>query len=210
MNTIRFSATRPLVVILAHGFMRNLNAMRGWAEHWQSAGIATVITSFCNANLLNGHHQRNASDMIALREHLQLGGVTYAGFSAGGLAAYLAALEDSNSRAYLGLDSVDSGKLARNESAALSIPALFLVAAPSACNARNNMTYTIAQHDYKMSHIKGATHCHFEMPYDKRCAWLCGGTDEPETSAIQRDIMDQATQFIVEAGSSGAGTPASN
>ncbi len=36
----------------------------------------------------------------------------YAGFSAGGLAAYLAAGQDASADGYLGLDSVDSGDLA--------------------------------------------------------------------------------------------------
>lgn len=187
-------------VILAHGFMRNLTTMRGWAQHWQSLGIATVVVSFCNANLINGHHQRNAADMIALRTHLQLGKVTYSGFSAGGLAAYLAALQDDQAMGYLGLDAVDSGKLARNESNRLTVAALFLVAGPSSCNAKNNMSWTIEQHDYPVSHVEGATHCHFESPYDKRCGWLCGRTSEQDTAVIQADIMEQATRFIVELG----------
>jgi hypothetical protein len=51
-------------VILAHGFMRDLDTVRGWTQHWSSQNIATVIVSFCNSNLINGHHQRNAADLI--------------------------------------------------------------------------------------------------------------------------------------------------
>jgi hypothetical protein len=36
-------------VILAHGFMRDLDSVRGWAQHWLSQDIAAVIISFCNA-----------------------------------------------------------------------------------------------------------------------------------------------------------------
>lgn len=184
-------------VILAHGFMRNLKSMRGWALHWQTHDIGTVIVSLCNSNLLNGHHQRNSNDLMALRTHLLLENTIYAGFSAGGLAAYLAALRDFGASGYLGLDSVDSGALAKNDSRKLQLPALFLVAGPSACNARNNMMETISKHAYQVSHIDRATHCHFESPYDKHCGWLCGRTSTEKTAEIQVDIMNQATQWIL-------------
>jgi pimeloyl-ACP methyl ester carboxylesterase len=184
-------------VILAHGFMRDLDTVRGWTQHWSSQNIATVIVSFCNSNLINGHHQRNAKDLIALRNHLKLKKVVYAGFSAGGLAAYLAALQDEETIGYLGLDSVDSGDLAINQDQPLKVPALFLLASPSACNAKNNMLDTIVRHDYPQSMIEGATHCHFESPYDKRCGWLCGRSSPEETVAIQADIMAQASRWLL-------------
>lgn len=183
-------------VILAHGFMRSLKSMRGWASFWQPQGIGTVIVSFCNSSIFNGHHQRNADDMTALREHLELENVVYAGFSAGGLAAYLAALKDESASAYLGLDSVDSGNLAETANTALEVPSFFLVAAPSACNAQNNMLETIFKHSYPMSHIDGATHCHFESPYDARCSWLCGKSSAEQTATIQAVIFRQATDWL--------------
>jgi pimeloyl-ACP methyl ester carboxylesterase len=186
-----------VTVILAHGFMRDLSSMRGWAQHWVSQDIATVIVSFCNSNLFNGHHQRNAADLIALRSHLKLEPVIYAGFSAGGLAAYLAALQDEETIAYLGLDAVDSGQLAIKQSKPLSVPALFLLANPSACNANNNMLDTVDRHEYALSKFEGATHCHFESPYDKRCGWVCGRSTTEETVAIQADIMSQATHWVL-------------
>jgi hypothetical protein len=199
-----YQPTQPkavTTVILAHGFMRNLESMRGWALHWQTHDIATVIVSLCNSNLLNGHHQRNSDDLIALRANLLLENTIYAGFSAGGLAAYLAALRDFGASGYLGLDSVDSGALAKNDSRKLRVPALFLVAGPSVCNARNNMRETISKHAYQVSHIEGATHCHFESPYDKHCGWLCGRTSTQKTAEIQVDIMNQATQWILSTAS---------
>ena len=184
-------------IILAHGFMRSLKSMRGWARHWQAHGLATVIVSFCNSSIFNGHHRRNAEDMIRLRKHLDLEKVVYAGFSAGGLAAYLAALKDDNASAYLGLDSVDSGNLAKAADTALKVPSLFLVAGPSACNAKNNMLQTIDKHGYSVFHIKRATHCHFESPYDPRCGWLCGRSSAEQTSSIQAAILKQATDWLL-------------
>jgi hypothetical protein len=184
-------------VILAHGFMRNLQTMRGWAAHWQAHELATVLVSFCNSHILNGHHQRNARDMIAIQQHLVLSNVIYAGFSAGGLAAYLAALEDPETAGYLGLDSVDSGRLAEDTLQALAVPALFLIAEPSACNAQNNMNDVIAKQGYRSIEIDGATHCHFEVPYARRCGWLCGRSSSKDTELLQALIMKHATEWLL-------------
>jgi pimeloyl-ACP methyl ester carboxylesterase len=99
------------VILLAHGFKRKLSSMRGWAKHWSEMGIPVVIPSLCRSSWFKGRHSQNADDLRALREQLKIDEVIYAGFSAGGLAAYLAALEDPATLAYLGLDPVDSAKL---------------------------------------------------------------------------------------------------
>ena len=200
---LRFEVHQPedapalRTVILAHGFMRSLNNMRGWAGHWRPHKLASVLVSFCNSHLLNGHHQRNARDLIAIRRHLKLTNVVYAGFSAGGLAAYLASLEDPETAGYLGLDSVDSGRLAENAAQTLAVPALFLVADPSACNAQNNMHRVIARQGYRAIEIDGATHCHFESPYAPRCGWLCGRSSGEETERLQALIMQHATEWLL-------------
>jgi pimeloyl-ACP methyl ester carboxylesterase len=184
-------------VILAHGFMRKLDNMRGWARHWQQQGIPTTLVSLCNSSWLNGHHQRNADDMQALRRELEMDAVIYAGFSAGGLAAYLAAGQDASAAGYLGLDSVDSGDLALSTASPLSVPAFFLTAEPSACNAQGNFKPIFERwSQYRVSHISGATHCHFEMPYDTRCGWICGRADAEATRQIQSTIREQATDWL--------------
>ena len=187
--------TVTATVVLAHGFKRNLKSQRGWAQQLLANDIATVVVSFCNATLLNGHHARNADDLIALRQHLEIRNPIYAGFSAGGLAAYLAALEDRDTIGYLGFDSVDSGDLAMDTSAPLAVPALFLMAPPSACNARNNFFPIIERYDYDVHTLTQATHCHFESPYDKRCGWICGKS-KADPGDVQRDIIERATAWI--------------
>jgi pimeloyl-ACP methyl ester carboxylesterase len=184
-------------VILAHGFMRKLNNMRGWAQHWQQQGIPATLVSLCNSSWLNGHHQKNADDMQALRRKLGIDTVVYAGFSAGGLAAYLAVGQDAAAAGYLGLDSVDSGGLAISTSSPLPVPALFLTGEPSVCNAWGNFKPVFQRWEqYRVSHFSGATHCHFEMPYDTRCGWLCGRVDEELTQQIQSNIRNQATDWL--------------
>jgi hypothetical protein len=189
--------TVSMEVVLAHGFMRKLDNMRGWARHWRQQGIPTTLVSLCNSSWLKGHHQKNAEDMQALRRELEMEAVVYAGFSAGGLAAYLAAGQDASTAAYLGLDSVDSGDLAISASSPLPVPAMFLTGEPSACNAWGNFKPVFRRWtQYRVLHFSGATHCHFEMPYDKRCSWFCGGVDEKITGQIQSKIRKQATDWL--------------
>jgi len=186
-------------VVLAHGFKRSRDTMRGWAQHWAELGIPSVLLDFCNATLINGHHQRNAEDMRALVGKLNLDKVVYAGFSAGGLAAYLAALDDQAAVAYLGLDSVDSGDLAREAPRRLPVPALFLVGEPSICNAHGNFTPVFERWpNYNVVSVNGATHCHFELPYNNRCAWMCGRRTPEETSVLQSEVKILATQWLLE------------
>ena len=187
-------------VILAHGFRRSRDSMRGWAQYWAELGVPSIILDFCNATLINGHHQRNAVDMRALAEKLGLDKVVYAGFSAGGLAAYLAALDDPAAAAYLGLDSVDSGDLAREAPRQLTVPALFLVGEPSMCNGHGNFNPVFERWPkYTVMSVPQATHCQFETPYDKRCAWLCGHRSQEEKSALEFELRTLATQWLLQA-----------
>ena len=57
---------RGVEVLLAHGFRRDLETMRGWARHWRSLGIATTVMTLCNSTWFNGRHARNADDLQAL------------------------------------------------------------------------------------------------------------------------------------------------
>lgn len=186
-------------VVLAHGFQRDLSTMRGWAQAWSAQGVPVVIPSLCNSSWFAGRHDRNANDLRALRRHLELGPVVYAGFSAGGLAAYLAAHDDIETVAYLGFDAVDSGDLATGRGGGLSVPALFLLAEPSACNADGNFRPVLERYDADAVHpIADATHCHFEWPFDPWCGWICGRRDEAQTQRIQAEIRDAAARFLSE------------
>lgn len=190
---------QPGLVVLAHGFMRDLTAMRGWAAEWAARGTPTVVMSFCNSSWFNGRHARNAEDMIALAELLRPGQapVLYAGFSAGGLSALLATEQDERAIGYLGLDPVDSGELTAGV-ARLRVPALFIYGAPASCNAENNMVDVMPAAQRRLAlRIPYASHCSFEDPYDPACAALCGA-EEPEEQAreIRRTIHALATAWV--------------
>jgi pimeloyl-ACP methyl ester carboxylesterase len=198
-----FEAYRPQVqrsphaLILAHGFMRNLESLRGWGEHLSGLGFPVVLVSLCNSSWLNGRHQANATDLMAVGKHLGLDSIIYGGFSAGGLSAYLAALDDPAASGYIGLDPVDSGDLALDREDSLHLPALFVLARPSACNARGNFTGVIeGSYSYQVVNLPEATHCHFELPHDRRCDWLCGRSSEEQTQAAQERILGTVSDWL--------------
>jgi len=189
-----------VTVVMAHGFLRSLANMRGWAEHLASHGVATAVVSFCNSTPFAGRHERNAVDLRAVVDAVRPAGgaVLYAGFSAGGLAALLAAAADPHAIALLALDAVDSGGLA-GLAAGLTVPALFLAAEPSPCNAHGNMLPLAA--GLPAAHIvpvPNATHCHFEDPYAVPCERICGRVEPPEAAEAIRDaIRALATEWVL-------------
>jgi dienelactone hydrolase len=187
-------------VVLAHGFLRDLGTMRGWARHLASHGLRTVVVSLCNATPWGGRHERSAIDLRDVANALRPSdgaGVIYAGFSAGGLAALLAAADDPGARAYLALDAVDGG--GRAARARWAGPSLFLMAEPSSCNAHSTLEPTAREIAPEgVIRIPNATHCHFEDPFDPLCAWVCGRVEPPAADAAIRDtIRSLATAWLL-------------
>jgi pimeloyl-ACP methyl ester carboxylesterase len=189
-----------VMVMVGHGFARNLTTMRGWAALWASHGVAATVVSFCNSTWTAGHHDWNAADLVALAHAIHDGPLLYAGFSAGGLAAFLAAAADDRAVAYLGLDAVDNADLAVHASARFRVPALFLVGESSACNARNNFLPAVPWDAAPtVLRVRGAQHGHFENPYDSRVESVCGRVEPPEASAeIIATIRALATAWVLD------------
>lgn len=186
------------LAVLAHGFMRDLESMRDWAKLWASHGVQTVVVSFCNSGWFDGHHDRNAADLLAIAGRLAAAGdpVLYAGFSAGGLSALLAAAQDTRAVAYLGLDPVDSGGLATSIDR-LAVPGLYLFGEDSRCNAESNMLRVMPAGPRIALRIPYAAHCSFEHPSDEACRRLCGYVDEPGGSTVRQTIRGLATGWVV-------------
>ncbi len=184
-------------IILTHGFMRNLHTLTGWGTQLSARGFRVVLVSLCNSSWLSGRHQANANDLVAARHHLGFNAVIYGGFSAGGLSAYLAALNDPSSAAYIGLDAVDSGNLALDSPALLQVPALFVTAGASVCNGGGNFEQVMSRvPGYDTVALSQANHCAFEMPNDNRCNWICGRLSEAETVAAQQQIFSAVANWL--------------
>lgn len=187
------------MVFLAHGFLRNLETMRGWAQHWASHGVPVTVMSLCNSSPLSGRHDRDAMDITLLADELHEGPRIYAGFSAGGLAAFLAAAADDRATGYLGLDAVDSKALAREPDLFGAHMSLLLFAEPSACNAQNNMLDAAAAARGGLRlRVRNTTHCHYEYPYDKRCEIVCGAVEPAEVQTLLIDtVRSLATAWLL-------------
>lgn len=173
-------AVTPLVV-LGHGFARNQQRMAGLAEHIASFGLRVVTPQYCHLSLSDADHVANGRDAVALS--LALAGdapVAHAGYSAGGLAAILAATEDAATVAVLGLDYVDADDLGVAAAVALTTPTLGLLGEPSMCNTDNNGAPVFDLDGRWAARVVGATHCDFEDPTDALCTAFCG----EETGAL--------------------------
>ena len=67
------------------------------------------------------------------------------------------------------------------------------------CNAKNNgfkVYKEVAQPN--LLRVRGASHCDFEYPFDKKCTLACGGNDEPYSREdIQENILGLTTALFL-------------
>jgi dienelactone hydrolase len=225
------SAPMPAMVILGHGFLRSQDRMSGLAEAIAADGIPAATLDFCNMRPWDGRHQQNGLDMIALARHLGAANdagadgpepgaaraqgerVVYAGFSAGALAALVAARNDPSALGVVTLDLVDAQGLGREAARGLDKPLIGLSGEPTNCNANDNARGVFAAtRQASRVVIPGASHCDFEAPTDALCELLCADPDQagPErTARLREQIQDETLQAIQSLFSAGAGASAS-
>jgi hypothetical protein len=191
-------STGEKVVVMGHGFFRNEKTQRELAQHLASWGVPVVTVGFCNSRPWNGHHDKNAADMILVANAINAEQVIYSGFSAGGLSAIIAASLDSRTLAYLGLDMVDNFDKGIKAAADVKAPVFALVAESSSCNAKNNGLDVFEKIEKpSLLKVNSASHCDFEYPYDKKCAWVCGKAKPPyERVDIQETILGLTTALL--------------
>lgn len=187
------------VVVLAHGFQGNRGTMGGWAEHWASWGVRVVAPDLCHASIIDTDHPQNGDDLRALVTALSLGPVLYAGYSAGGLAAVLAASEDDQAVALLGLDMVDADGLGMTAAPGVVAPAFDVVGEPSMCNTTNNgIAVFAATADGHALRVTDADHCDFQNPADFLCGLTCaGGSGSFDDTQIQTAVLGLSTAVVV-------------
>lgn len=187
--------TAPLVV-LGHGFTRSRQNMAQMAEHMASYGIRVVTPDYCHLSLADTDHVQNGADQVALASALADGApVIHAGYSAGGLAAVLAAEADQATVALLALDPVDNDGLGVAAAPSIPVAAFGIEGEPSSCNKQNNggTVLTKLVPGGWATLAVGATHCDFEGPTGLGCTALCGG----EGSNGQRELIRTlATAFV--------------
>ncbi len=137
--------------------------------------------------------------LLAVSQKLNADKVIYMGFSAGGLAAMVAANLDKHTQAFFGLDMVDNRGLGKKLAPNMTVPLYGLIAAPSACNANNNGLdlYALAPQSNVIK-VEDTSHCHFEFPVDGKCSFVCGkGEKRFSRQTIQQTIVGLTTSFLL-------------
>lgn len=187
------------VVVLAHGFQGNRASMAGWAEHWASWGMRVVTPDLCHASIIDTDHPQNGVDLQALVSELSLPSVIYAGYSAGGLAAVIAAAGDDEATALLGLDMVDSSSLGADAAGSVGVPAFALVGEPSQCNTTNNGIAVFGSiAGSRALRVTEADHCDFQSPADFLCGLTCtGSNDQFADEEIQAAVRGLSTAVVL-------------
>jgi dienelactone hydrolase len=187
--------------ILAHGFTRDRTTMAGHAAALADSGLVAAVPdlpfltdSRSNAIALKDlvARLRRGDDTVPVAR------VMLVGFSAGGLAALLAA-DAPGVVGYLGLDPFDRpGGVGRDKALTLTIPARLVRAPSSACNAfsiAEPWTRALRQLEEDRV-IANATHCDFESPTDRLCQWACGAADPARQQSVRDAILQAAQRWL--------------
>jgi pimeloyl-ACP methyl ester carboxylesterase len=185
-------------VILAHGFLRNPQTMDHLAESFAKNGVQTACIKLKRSTPWNGNHAENARDMIALREALGWKTVAYAGFSAGGLSALIAATEDKACAKLLLLDPVDQGTLGKDAALKTRVPTLAILGKPGPGNAHRNTSAMLAAiPGCRIVELPDATHCDFEARTSALCHRLTGSNaDASRTAAVHESMLKESLLFL--------------
>jgi dienelactone hydrolase len=205
------TAAKPGAVILVHGFTRTRATMRGHAEALARAGWLAVAPDLPYAvdSRDNARALRDLIEWLTRSEGPAHGDprlpgqpavqrVVLIGFSAGGLAALLAA-DAPHVAGYIGLDPFDRPSGVGAEAARrLQVPAYLVRAPSSACNA-----YAIAEpwvaalpNLVEDRVIERASHCDFEAPTDWLCRMLCGRTDAARQQTIREAVLRSVERLL--------------
>ncbi len=181
------ASTATAALVFAHGFLHEIRHHRELAQHLARWGVPTYLVGLCRGGWLRGGVPVFAKLMRAVAAQSRYQHVIYGGFSAGGSAAYLAALDDSRTVGLLGLDPVGHG--IPNAARRADFPAYGLFGPANVCNAQQSGRSLFGAGPIDVvREIDGATHCHFESPTDMLCRVACG---EPGDTVHLREIRSR-------------------
>lgn len=192
---------RPLILVV-HGFSRSKMHMTRWGEHLARQGFVVAVPTLPAW----ADHRRNANAIPQLITHLTQSHpdrirpdhIGLVGFSAGGLATFLAAADDPRVRVWVGLDPVDRSGWAAAAAPRLRATPHLLLAEPSPCNANGNAR-SIAAALGPRAHthlVPNATHTDPEWPTDPLAELACGKSDEARRQQFVRLTTDALTPML--------------
>ncbi len=190
-------------VVLVHGFTRTRQTMSEHARQLVTLGVLAVAPQmpfFFDSR----DNARALRDLIAsLRRGDYAPPVTrivLVGFSAGGLAALLAA-DAPGVVGYLGLDPFDRpSRIGLDTARRLQTPTELLRAPSSACNAFSIAApwSTALPRLVADRVLPAASHCDFEAPTDWICRTLCGRPDAARQAVVSEVLRNAARRWLLE------------
>jgi len=188
-------------VVLAHGFLRTRATLAGHAEALARMGALVIVPDLPSWT----DSRENGRALVELVAQVRAGAfgapaerVVLVGFSAGGLAALLAAASPGVV-AYVGLDAFDRpGGVGLEAARTLRTPALLLRGPSSFCNAYDIAAPWSAVLPALVEErtIAGASHCDFEAPTDRWCTLVCGATDPVRQAAVREALRVAVERFL--------------
>ena len=197
-----------VVVLLVHGFSREQSVMAGFAEHFASWGIKTITMNLLHSSIVDNDPIMDALDINILADQIGQGlPIIYLGHSSGGMRSVLAASQNSNAIAVLGLDLVDALYPGMdNQYYALSavsnmmIPVWGMFGESSACNDNSNGVNVFQDAVQGNAVIvTEADHCDFELPTNFICSFLCGQENYIFfDDDIKKVVLNLSTSFILD------------
>jgi len=197
-----------VVVLLVHGFSRDQSVMAGFAEHFASWGIKTITMNLLHSSIVDNDPILDALDINILADQIGQGvPIVYVGHSSGGMRSVLAASQNSNAIAVLGLDLVDALYPGTdNQYYALSlvsnmmIPIWGMFGESSTCNANiNGLNVFQDAVQGNAVIVTEADHCDFELPTNFLCSFLCGQENYIfSDDDIEEVILNLSTSFILD------------
>ena len=190
-----------------HGFSRNMDSYHELAEHYASWGLGVITLNLLYSSIFDNDPLQDAIDLREVSDYFSDGRpVIYVGHSAGAMRAIVAASEDTNAIAILGLDLTDGAYedsggefLGLMHANMLSIPVWGLLGESSSCNAYGNglNVYLEAENGNAIS-ISEADHCDFEFPTNFVCTLLCQEENETfQESDIKSIILNLSTSYLL-------------
>ena len=190
--------TNPPIVVLGHGFARGADSMVGWADHLSSWGVEVLLPTLCHYNVFAGvDHEMNGQNMRELALAHGSPEVIYAGHSAGGLAAIIAASQDNLALGVLGLDATDTKDIpgvpdfiGQQYAGNVTCPAYSIMGEQSTCNAENNgLNLFQMMNNSRIVKVTSSDHCDFESPTD----WIC----ESQCENSNPEYSDEETRPLI-------------
>lgn len=176
-------------------------AMAAKSERADGAGLADDADLTTGAGLAD---DAGLTDAAGLADGIGIGKgdaqVIYAGFSAGALAALVAARNDPNALGAVTLDLVDAQGIGQRAVRDLEKPLIGLAGESTNCNAYDNARELFSAADQaRLLRIAGAGHCDFEAPTDVLCELVCTDPDQADakdTAQLREQIQSQTLAAI--------------